>query len=469
MSAISDKQNNEEGDLTTKRTCLFTNKPLDENTKIEHTIPRALCGRIRSKTVTCSEFNEASSKCDAILRQEFLMILGALAPMLPKEFDPGEIPVTLDSGIPAIKKGGVIDLQKPHVLERTSNGLPKHVYIPDNPKTLDKNLERFRAKKSKLNYISLPGNQVFYDNLIACSSQSEISILKSIVCTIDFILQKESRALFTRSKEMKPLRDFIKDSISKLPEEINIQVLDRHYLGIQLFDMKVFEKALSFHKYKAKAFEHIILFSSNTATKTLDAAWNIFSHEVHVVRLATRWTGPYICGYIANPIFQKERYSYQILPEENPYFKLQKTPVKGFGCGERPPQNFCDYAVFLRTLAYYDAVRYVETHADHYLTMSFRDSASIFPHLSLYDLLVARLTRLFKESYGKELKEALNLIDNKYTYWKEQPVSVLNGDSEDIVLKFVRDYQNAFSSLATDYYHPSKITNIVTPVIKKIK
>lgn len=469
MSAISDKQNNEEGDLTTKRTCLFTNKPLDENTKIEHTIPRALCGRIRSKTVTCSEFNEASSKCDAILRNEFLMILGELAPMLPKEFDPGEIPVTLDSGIPAIKKGGVIDLQKPHVLERTSNGLPKRVYIPDNPKTLDKNLETFGAKKSKLNYIPLPGNQVTYKDIVVCSSQSEISILKSIVCTIDFILQKESRDLFTRSKEMKPLLDFIKDSVSKLPEEINIKVLDRHYLGIQLFDMKDFEKALSFHKYKAKPFEHIILFSSNTATKTLDAAWNIFSHEVHVVRLATRWTGPHICGFIANPIFQDEEYSYQIVDEENPYFKLQKTFVKGFGYGAPPPPIFCQYPTSLRTQAYYDAVRHIETHADNYLTKSFRDSASTTPQSSLYDLLVARLTKWFKESYGKELKEALNLIEKKYTCWKEQPVSILNGDSEEIVLKFVHDYQDAFSSLATDYYHPSKIINFVTPVIEKMK
>lgn len=38
--------------------CLFTDAELDENTKVEHTIQRALRGRVRSKEVTSSTFNE---------------------------------------------------------------------------------------------------------------------------------------------------------------------------------------------------------------------------------------------------------------------------------------------------------------------------------------------------------------------------------------------------------------------------
>lgn len=450
-------------------TCLFTGKPLDENTKIEHTIPRSLCGRICSKTVTCSEFNEASSKCDAVLRQEFIMILSALAPLLPKESDPGKIFVTLDSNIPAIKKGGVIDLRSPYVIEKTSTGRPTRVFIPDNPKTLEKNLKRFGAEQSKIEYIALPGNKVYYNDIIVCSSQSEISIIKSILCTIDVILQKEKKEQFTRNEAMKPILNFIRTYVSKKLDKKGIAELDKYYLGMQLFDMKVFEKLLSFHRYKAKPFEHVIAFSSSTATKTLDAAWNVFSHEVHGVRLSTKWTGPRVCGFIANPIFQNEKISYQFLEEENPYFKLQKTDVKGFGCGKKPSPDSFLYPIKNREHAYYDALYYVEIHADDHLRESFQESATIADNnLSLYELLVARLKRSFTENYGMDLEQELEVIEKKYAFWKDKPSSILFEDKNELIMQFVHDYQEAYSSLVKGFHHPSKLLSSVTTVFNKV-
>ena len=450
-------------------TCLFTGKALDESTKIEHTIPRSLCGRICSKTVTCSEFNEASSKCDAELRQAFIMVLSELAPVLPKDFNPGAIPVKLDNGWDAVKKDGFVDLKGPIIIDRFSSGKPKEVFLSDDTQRIKKYLKILGIKNSFQQYVSMPGEKVFFSDASIYSNLAVLSILKSILCTIDEILQREKIEQFTRNEATKPILDFIKIYISKELDNKGIAELDKYYLGIQLADRKVFEKSLYFHKYKAKSFEHVIIFSSNTATKTLDAAWDIFSHEVHGVRLATKWNGPKVCGFIANPIFQGETVSYRIcFNEENPYFKLQKTFLKGFGCGDNPPPDFCWYPVSLRTLAFYDAVGYVETHADDHLRVSFQESASIADTLSLYDLLVARLERTIKESYGKDLEQELKEIERTYAFWKDKPSTILFEDKNELIVQFIHDYQKAFLSLVKDLYPPSKLINSITTVINKV-
>lgn len=469
MSDISDKRNNEEGDLTTNRTCLFTNKPLDKNTKIEHTIPRALCGRIRSKTVTCSEFNEASSKCDAVLREEFIMLLSALAPVLPKEFNPGKVPVTLDDNIPAIKKNGFIELQKPYVVKKTPKGIPQEVYLPLDPAKTERTIKKLGIKSKTQQIIPLPGDMSFITDIPICSNLAVISILKSVLCTIDAILQIEKKELFTRSKEMEPIIDFVRDSVSKEEDAINIKALDCYYLGIQLFDQEIFEKALSFHHYKSRPFEHVIIFSSNTAIKTLDAAWNIFSHEVHGIRLATKWTGPKVCGYIGNPILKEIHYHHDVCFDiENPFFKLEKSKIKGFSFGEPPQDGFFYYPVLLRQQAYYDVICYVETNNDQHLVESFRETSKFTDHTTLLDLLIARLKRTFKDSYKENLAQELEIINKKYEVWKDQSVSILFDDTNQLLPLFIHDYKEAFSSLVKVFYPPSKIIHRMSCDIKKV-
>lgn len=451
-----------------ERTCLFTGKPLDENTKIEHTIPKSLCGRIRSNTVTCSEFNEASSKCDAVLRQEFTMILSALAPVLPKEFNPGEIPVKLDNGWDAIKKDGFIDIKKPIIADRYPSGKPKEVYLSNDPRKTERTLKKLGIKHKSQNIISIPGDMAFYKGIPICSNQSVISILKSIICTIDAVLQIEGKELFTRRKAMNPLISFINESVSVQEDDIRIDALDRHYLGIQLADQKDFDRSLSFHNYKAKPFEHVIIFSSNTATKTLDAAWNIFSHEVHGVRLATNWNGPKVCGYIANSIFKKGGYSHDICFEaENPFFRLQKTKIKGFSVGSMPPSDLFFYPTMLRKQAYIDCICYVETNNDQHLIESFRETARYTDQTTLYDLFIARLKRSFNDSYGDNLEQEIEFLERKYGKWKNNSANILFDGKNTLLSQFIHDYKEAFTSLAKSFYPPTKIVHKVSSYIVK--
>ncbi len=447
-----------------ERRCLFTNRLLDDKTKVEHTIPRSLCGKIYSRSVTCSEFNEASSQCDEILKKEFIVILGILSPMLSGFFEPGEIHVKLENGWDAIEQGGLVFIKKPVVLDRDPSGMPKEIFCRNDPQVVERTLKRFGIKEYQFKTLPIPGEMAFVNNIPVCSNQSAISILKSILCTIDVILQKKGEELFTRNEAMKPLIAFIRESVSKKADEIDLRTLDQYYMGVQILDQEAFGKCLSFHKYKAKPFEHVILFSSNAATKTFNAAWNILSHEVHGVRLSTRWNGPCVCGYIANPIFQNERVSSEIiLGMENPFFMVKKTSIKGFSFDPASsPADFQLYPMILRELACYDAIAFVETNCDHHLTEAFRGASNSNKQASLFDLFIARLRRRFHASYGDDLEQELKRIEQEYGSWKAHPSSILFNNNDPLLHSFIQDYKKVFSSLAKDLHTPSKIVHKVS-------
>ncbi len=341
--------------------------------------------------------------------------------------------------------------------------------------TIEKDLKKLGLKNKTSQIYSLPGETAHFPNIPICSNLAVISLLKSILCSLDAILQKEKKELFTRTQEMKPIIDFVRESISAKEEAININSLDHHYLGIQLVDQKTFEKCLSFHHYCPKAFEHVIIFSSNIATKTLDAAWNIFSHEIHGVRLADNWSGPKVCGFISNPIFKDEETSHAIcFGDENPFLRLQKTNIKCFGSliiSEHISllqTDYIYYPVLFRQQAYYDAICYIETNND-ILIESFRENSKHTNQTTLLEVLTARIKWLFKDSYKDDLEQILETIEKKYEVWENQAVSILFDDTDPLLRGFINDYKEAFSSLVQAFYPPSKIVHRVSCEIKPAK
>lgn len=72
------------------KTCLFTGARLSATTLEEHTIPRKLGGRIRSRSVACDDFNNrCGSTIDRDLVASYWPMMMALAPLLSKEHRPG--------------------------------------------------------------------------------------------------------------------------------------------------------------------------------------------------------------------------------------------------------------------------------------------------------------------------------------------------------------------------------------------
>ena len=122
----------------------------------------------------------------------------------------------------------------------------------------------------------------------------------------------------------------------------------------------------------------------------------------------------------------------------------------------------------VRAQTYYDAICYVETHADEHIRESFQESASITDSITLYELLAARLTRFFKETYDKDFEQELKEIEKTYSFWKDKSSSILFEEKNELVMSFIRDYRKAFLSLVKDFHHPSKLINSVTTIINKV-
>ena len=68
-------------DRLVQPTCLFTGRLLTAKTKEEHTIPASLAGRIRSRIISCTEFNAAcGNKLNKVLADAYGFFFMALSP-----------------------------------------------------------------------------------------------------------------------------------------------------------------------------------------------------------------------------------------------------------------------------------------------------------------------------------------------------------------------------------------------------
>ena len=114
--------------------CLFTGQELNSQTRIEHAIPESMGGRIKSRRVCSSDFNNQSGAfCDNSLRQAYRLIQARLAPLLPSFCQPPNtkaISSDVTSGL-VIEPGGVIGLRGNQVLKRDEDGRPKQILGKD--------------------------------------------------------------------------------------------------------------------------------------------------------------------------------------------------------------------------------------------------------------------------------------------------------------------------------------------------
>lgn len=141
-------------------TCLFTERETGTpSTKEEHTIPRALGGRYRSRTVSSTEFNEQCSKVvDPYLIGPYRFICNALGPLLSREHEPGSIRVSVRDapGRYVVEAGGALRRTDLCVSRDANTGLPNTVTGGD-----EEALRRFARQQgwdeNKIEFEPIPG------------------------------------------------------------------------------------------------------------------------------------------------------------------------------------------------------------------------------------------------------------------------------------------------------------------------
>lgn len=284
-------------------TCLFTGVELDPDTKEEHTIQRSLGGRIVSRQVTSSDFNNrCGSFCDDSLSRAYGLLLSRLAPLLPSVARPGAIKA-MASDSPAdlvIEAGGIVATRGFTILEKDpKTRRPTKVLGPD-----EAGLRNFasRAQMSidaPISFVPLTDRNVVTTPLHLISPLMELAALKSILLTFD-CMQSDQIDRFTRSPYLEKLRAMVRASVEE--KRVDFELFESHSLGIQLEKLALYEALRNSIPFERTPFEHVMLVSGNFAQRCLDAVWIVFGFEPFGFRLCNDYAGRDFSYGLVNPV-----------------------------------------------------------------------------------------------------------------------------------------------------------------------
>jgi hypothetical protein len=181
----------------------------------EHTIPRSLGGRIRSRVVTSDSFNERSGAyLDQTLKSPYALILNVLAPVLSAEHQPGWLEIDVPGEQPGlVLDGGAVTRRNLAVTERdTVTGLPRAAVAMDSRPL--RNLAKQLGKSPDLGVSTVRASEgtTFFRGAPVIFADIEIAALKSALLTFDHVLRgTESR--FTRFPQLANPRELVRQAV----------------------------------------------------------------------------------------------------------------------------------------------------------------------------------------------------------------------------------------------------------------
>lgn len=271
-------------------TCLFTDADLPPNTRLEHTLPRAMCGRFRSREVSSSRFNNDSSEIDALFHEPYRAMLNYLAPALAAEHEQAPLRVDMREaeGEYVVHDGGELALRRMRVDRRDERGRPVEIAHED-PEELRRRAAAmgWGEDEYRLEYDAASHHEIGYSSSALVVVEIEVCALKSILLTFDHLLAGvEGR--FTRHDDLRGVRDEIRRAVIEgaMPQ----RVLQAHSLGLVYESVPRILELRRRYGPPERPFEHTLIASANAATRTLDLVWLVAGFDPHAFRLD--WRGP---------------------------------------------------------------------------------------------------------------------------------------------------------------------------------
>lgn len=287
-------------------TCLFTGAPLDATTLEEHTIPRKLGGRVRSRSVASDDFNNrCSSTIDRDLVASYWPMMMALAPLLSKEHRPGNQEVVFPDrpGRYYVDGRGVLNAKGMTITARDpETGRPTGVAAKDE----DAVLRVLKPNKPadaiiKTSYEPEVTGRAKLPRSHLVGPSIELAVLKAGLLTFDAQLNAEPDR-FTRSPSLQELRDTIQAAVLDGAEVGSF--LYTVSLGIQYEKIDLFRGIRAQFDFPHSEFEHVLIASANVATRTLDLVVWLFETDPYGFRLTTDWHGKGFTYCIANGVLR---------------------------------------------------------------------------------------------------------------------------------------------------------------------
>jgi len=294
-------------------TCLFTGEPLGHRNAWEHAIPEKLGGKIVSKRITSTEFNNRSSGLDCALVDQYLGLLVQLRPLLAKhnrlgarygeaQIDGVTVPVQLEyGGAPTLKRSIV-------PIAHDEDGQPRTYLVRDkrDEERLAESLRRQGRSVQTERVTPEMGAYTYARNPSEFDWKVEVIALKAGLLVFDELLADTPSKRFTRDPSLTGVRDFVRDVVFSGEDDPRfLPRYDKHVMGFQ-FD-KMPEISVIRHTYvpvPPRDFEHVLIATGNPATRTVDLVWSVAGIDVYGYRLTHSWRSPAftciaVCGMLA--------------------------------------------------------------------------------------------------------------------------------------------------------------------------
>lgn len=438
-----------------KERCLITGVELNENNRIEHTILKSLGGRITSRSVTSSLFNQnCGENVDCKLADKYKTILSRLVPVTIESANPGQVKLYDSEGKHKLTtKDGTTFLAK-SVIERNDSGEPKNA-MASTIEQAQQLANQLRSTITDSQIVPLPNSGSERYRFRASRADIAIAIIKCIVLTLDVMLRRKGLYNFIRSDECKEVRELLNLFIMERKKSEVIHILNAVFMGLQIDCEQEMEKILSKAKCKETKFNHLIIISGNPATRTLDVLWKILGIETYGVRLSNNWRGEAFTYVIQNSILKNspepdlfviENYS-TVLCKKNRATKSDETNTNE-----------------LYRMAIIEAFTYVENHADEYVKNEFLNIANIMTgNRTAKDIIIKHLSEIYKE------EDILSVLDSIQK--NGSAVSCLQSDI-DMTLdncetwsKILKVYRLILSKLTFSNINPNFYTSIEINII----
>jgi hypothetical protein len=242
-------------------TCLFTNQVLGPETELEHTIQRALGGRIKSPLVSCNEFNHRCGEAvDKKLVSVYAVHMNVLAPLLTSEHQPACLPVNV-AGEPKglVLDQGALTRRNCAILGRDDNGRPNSAIAPEI-EPLQKLAGQIGLERWNISSREATQSYSFSYDCPAIRPEVELAALKSSLLTFDHLLQHDP-GRFTRSEVLLPLREIIWKAVKD--GRVEPATWHLHSLGMQYNRLPMYEQMRKHISLPKTPFEHLLLVAGN--------------------------------------------------------------------------------------------------------------------------------------------------------------------------------------------------------------
>lgn len=281
--------------------CLFSNEPLDANTKVEHTIPEGVGGRITSTIVSCTKMNElAGSLLDDRLKNPYKLLFNILGPGLPERMR-AAVEVTTPTDPLGLILNDTGSLTRRNVIvEKDAVGAATAVLASDEG-AARKVAQQIRGPSapSKVSTVPATAERILTERHLAVSAEIDVAALRALLLTFDHVLHGGPHR-FTRSPQIRRVREFMHRTI--LGNPLDRETLRQLTLGIQYEKLSTYQRIRQSVSFDETPFEHVLIASADRSTRTIDLVWVFAQCDPYAFRICNDWDGDAFTYVVVNGI-----------------------------------------------------------------------------------------------------------------------------------------------------------------------